>query len=266
MSMAKLFDLTGKVALVTGGNGGLGLAMAKGLAQAGAGIVVAARDEKKTAQALSEIRALGARAEGVVVDVTQEAQIKDMVSSTVVKLGRVDILVNNAGTTVRKEPQDLTSEEWDQVLDVNLRSAFLASREVYPHMKAQGGGKIINIGSMFSLFGGGGSGAPYSSSKGGVVQLAKSLAVAWAKDNIQCNHSAGLVHDRADGGDSRDPTRPLRPDQPAHPHRTLGSAGRVTRSGGFFGQPGLRLRHRGGANRGWWLLGYVNLGGRPSQY
>jgi len=91
------------------------------------------------------------------------------------------------GTTVRKEPQDLTIEEWDQVLDVNLRSAFLASREVYPHMKAQGGGKIINIGSMFSLFGGGGSGAPYSSSKGGVVQLAKSLAVAWAKDNIQSN-------------------------------------------------------------------------------
>ena len=187
MSMAKLFDLTGKVALVTGGNGGLGLAMAKGLAQAGAGIVVAARDEQKTAQALAEIRALGVQAEGVVVDVTQEAQIKDMVSHTVETLGRVDILVNNAGTTVRKEPQDLTVEEWDQVLDVNLRSAFLASREVYPHMKAQGGGKIINIGSMFSLFGGGGSGAPYSSSKGGVVQLAKSLAVAWAKDNIQCN-------------------------------------------------------------------------------
>ncbi len=154
MSMAKLFDLTGKVALVTGGNGGLGLAMAKGLAQAGAGIVVAARDEKKTAQALSEIRDLGVPAEGVTVDVTQEAQIKDMVSRAVERLGRVDILVNNAGTTVRKEPQDLTIEEWDQVLDVNLRSAFLASREVYPHMKAQGGGKIINIGSMFSLFGG----------------------------------------------------------------------------------------------------------------
>ena len=187
MSMAKLFDLTGKVALVTGGNGGLGLAMAKGLAQAGAGIVVAGRDEKKTAQALVEIRALGARAEGVAVDVTQEALIKDMVSYTLEKLSRVDILVNNAGTTVRKEPQDLTSEEWDQVMDVNLRSAFLASKEVYPHMKAQGGGKIINIGSMYSLFGGGGSGAPYSSSKGGVVQLAKSLAVAWAKDNIQSN-------------------------------------------------------------------------------
>ena len=187
MSMAKLFDLTGKIALVTGGNGGLGLAMAKGLAQAGAGIVVAARDQSKTAQALSEIRALGVPAEGVTVDLTQEAQIKDMVSRAVEMLGRVDILVNNAGTTVRKEPQDLTSEEWDQVLDVNLRSAFLASKEVYPHMKGQGGGKIINIGSMFSLFGGGGSGAPYSASKGGVVQLSKSLAVAWAKDNIQSN-------------------------------------------------------------------------------
>ena len=187
MSAARLFDLTGKVALITGGNGGLGLAMAKGLAQAGAGIVVAARNERKTAEALSEIRALGARAEGVAVDVTQEPRIKEMVSRTVEALGRVDILVNNAGTTVRKEPQDLSIEEWDGVLNVNLRSAFLASREVYPHMKAQGGGKIINIGSMFSLFGGGGSGAPYSSSKGGVVQLAKSLAVAWAKDNIQSN-------------------------------------------------------------------------------
>ena len=187
MSVARLFDLTGKVALITGGNGGLGLAMAKGLAQAGAGIVVAARNERKTAEALSEIRALGARAEGVAVDVTQEPRIKEMVSRTVEALGRVDILVNNAGTTVRKEPQDLSIEEWDGVLNVNLRSAFLASREVYPHMKAQGGGKIINIGSMFSLFGGGGSGAPYSSSKGGVVQLAKSLAVAWAKDNIQSN-------------------------------------------------------------------------------
>ena len=187
MSMAKLFDLTGKVALVTGGNGGLGLAMAKGLAQAGASIVVAARNERKTAQALSEIRALGVQAESVAVDVTQENLIKDMVSHAVGTLGRVDILVNNAGTTVRKEPQDLTIEEWDQVLNVNLRSAFLASKEVYPHMKAQGGGKIISIGSMFSLFGGGGSGAPYSSSKGGVVQLSKSLAVAWAKDNIQSN-------------------------------------------------------------------------------
>ena len=187
MKVEQLFDLSDKTAIVTGGNGGIGLGMAKGLAGAGADIVIAARDAEKTAQAVQEIEALGVRAIGLTVDVTDEAQIRQMVADTVDALGRVDILVNNAGTVVRKTPDQTTTEEWDLVLDVNLRSAFLASREVYPRMQQQGGGKIINIGSMFSLFGGGGSGAPYSSSKGGVVQLAKSLAVAWAKDNIQAN-------------------------------------------------------------------------------
>ena len=187
MKVEQLFDLSGKTAIVTGGNGGIGLGMAKGLAGAGADIVIAARNAEKTAQAVQEIEALGVRAIGLTVDVTDEAQIRQMVADTVDALGRVDILVNNAGTVVRKTPDQTTTEEWDLVLDVNLRSAFLASREVYPRMQQQGGGKIINIGSMFSLFGGGGSGAPYSSSKGGVVQLAKSLAVAWAKDNIQAN-------------------------------------------------------------------------------
>ena len=88
---------------------------------------------------------------------------------------------------MRKEPEDLSSDEWDHVLNVNLRACFLASKTVYPHMRDRGSGKIINIGSMTSIFGGGGSGAPYSSSKGGIVQLSKSLAVAWAKDNIQSN-------------------------------------------------------------------------------
>ncbi|MCH8745309.1 MAG: glucose 1-dehydrogenase [Chloroflexi bacterium] len=187
MALSQLFDLSGKVALVTGGNGGLGLAMALGLAEAGANIVVAARNMDKTASALNEIRSKGVQAEGVQVDVTQEAEIQRMVAKTVAAMGRVDILINNAGVTMRKEPQDLSADEWDQVLDVNLRAAFLASKAVYPHMLSQGGGKIISIGSMYSIFGGGGSGAPYSSSKGGVVQLSKSLAVAWAKDNIQCN-------------------------------------------------------------------------------
>ena len=187
MDVAQLFDLSGKVAIVTGGNGGLGLAMAMGLAQAGANIVVAARDTDKLAQAASRIASVGRMAQTVEVDLTQESDIDRMVHQTVQVMGRVDILVNNAGTTVRKEPQELATEEWDQVVDVNLRGAFLASRAVYPHMKSQGGGKIISIGSMFSLFGGGGSGAPYSSSKGGLVQLSKSLAVAWAKDNIQSN-------------------------------------------------------------------------------
>ena len=187
MSINELFDLSGRVALVTGGNGGLGLAMALGLARAGANIAIAARNTNKTKSALSEIRAEGVKAEGIQVDVTQESEIEQMVTQTVNALGRVDILINNAGITMRKEPQDLSADEWDQVLDVNLRAGFLAAKAVYPHMKSQGGGKIINIGSMFSLFGGGGSGAPYSSSKGGLVQLTKSLAVAWAKDNIQSN-------------------------------------------------------------------------------
>ena len=187
MTLSKLFDLTGKVAIVTGGNGGLGLGMALGLAEAGANIVVAARNQEKTATALSQIQAHGVKAIGVTVDVNLESDIAAMVGRTMEAFGRVDILLNNAGMTVRKEPEDLSVDEWDQVLNVNLRAGFLAAREVYPHMKSQGGGKIICIGSMFSIFGGGGSGAPYSSSKGGVVQLAKSLAVAWAKENIQSN-------------------------------------------------------------------------------
>lgn len=187
MEFNQLFDLSGRVAIVTGGNGGLGLGMARGLAAAGANIVVAARDAEKTAVAVAELEGMGVQARGMTTDVTQEPAIRKMVSDTVDAFGRVDILVNNAGTVVRKTPDQTSTEDWDLVLDVNLRSAFLAAREVYPHMKSQGGGKIIGIGSMYSIFGGGGSGAPYSASKGGVVQLSKSLAVAWAKDNIQSN-------------------------------------------------------------------------------
>ena len=182
----QLFELGGKVAIVTGGNGGLGLGMALGLAGAGANILVAARDAGKTAQALPSIQALGVQARGLSVDVAEEGDIERMVAEAVESFGRVDILVNNAGIAVRKQPQDISVAEWDRVLDVNLRSVFLASKAVYPHMKAQGGGKIINIGSMFSLFGSDWV-SPYAASKGGVVQLTKSLAVAWAGDNIQVN-------------------------------------------------------------------------------
>ena len=187
MTSKDLFDLKGKVALITGGNGGLGLGMALGLAGAGADIAIAARNPDKTSDAIKQIENIGARAISVPTDVTQELEIESMVSLTLQQFGHIDILVNNSGVTMRKEPEDLTGDEWDHVLNVNLRACFLASKTVYPHMRNQGSGKIINIGSMTSIFGGGGSGAPYSSSKGGIVQLSKSLAVAWAKDNIQSN-------------------------------------------------------------------------------
>src|SRR5574341_1632332 len=182
----KLFDLTGKVAIVTGGNGGIGLGMAKGLAQAGAAVAIAARNAQKSAQAVQELERLGTKAIAVSTDVTSQASIAEMAKTVAAKLGRIDILVNNAGTNIRKLPQDLTAAEWHQVIDTNLTSAFLCSQAVYPELKKAGGGKILNNGSMMSIFG-----APwtpaYAASKGGMVQLTKALATAWAKDNIQVN-------------------------------------------------------------------------------
>ena len=185
-SINQLFDLTGKVAIVTGGNGGIGLGIALGLAGAGADIVIAARDPVKTAEAMLQVEDLGRRAVSLPVDVSQEAAVKRMVADAIDSMGRIDILVNNAGIVARSEPQDLSVEDWDLVMDVNLRSAFMASKEVHPHMVKQGGGKIINIGSLYSIFGSNNS-TPYGASKGGVVQMTKSLAVFWAKDNIQVN-------------------------------------------------------------------------------
>jgi len=181
-----MFDLKGKVAVVTGGNGGIGLGMARGLAKAGARVVVAARNKEKSGAAVRELQALGAGALAVNVDVTQEKSVDAMVRETVEKCGGLDILVNNAGINIRKPAQDLSLEEWRQVLDTNLTSAFLCSRSAYPHMKSAGGGKIINVGSMLSIFGAAFAPA-YGASKGGIVQLTKSLATGWARDNIQVN-------------------------------------------------------------------------------
>ena len=181
-----MFDLKTRVAIVTGGNGGIGLGMARGLARAGATVVVAARDEGKSAEAVRELQALGSDAFAVEVDVCDEASVAALVAGTVERCGHLDILVNNAGINIRKPAQELSFDEWRQVIDTNLSSAFLCARAAYPHMKRSGGGKVINIGSMLSIFGA--SFAPaYGASKGGVVQLTKSLAVAWAADNIQVN-------------------------------------------------------------------------------
>ena len=180
------FDLKGRVAVVTGGNGGIGLGMGRGLAEAGAGVVVAGRNREKSLRAVAELRGLGAQAEAIEVDVADEGSIEALVKATVARFGRLDILVNNAGMNIRKPVESLATSEWHQVLETNLTSAFLCSKAAYPAFKKAGGGKIINIGSMMSIFGA--SFAPvYSSSKGGIVQLTKSTAVAWAKDNIQVN-------------------------------------------------------------------------------
>ena len=184
--MSKAFDLSGRVAIVTGGNGGIGLGMAEGLARAGATLMIAGRNAGKNAAAVKTLQALGATAAAVEVDVTQQPACQAMVATTLAQFGRVDILVNNAGINIRKQPQDYTLEEWKSVLDTNLSSAFLCSQAAYPAMLKSGGGKIINIGSMLSIFGAAFAG-PYGASKGGIVQLTKSLACAWAKDNIQVN-------------------------------------------------------------------------------
>jgi 2-deoxy-D-gluconate 3-dehydrogenase len=160
--------------------------MARGFAQAGAAIAVAGRNADKNAAAVKALEALGAKAVAVAVDVRDEASCRAMVAAAAQAFGRVDILVNNAGTNIRKPPQDLALAEWREVLDTNLTSAFLCSQAVYPEMVKAGGGKIISIGSMLSIFGGPLM-AAYGSSKGGIVQLTRSLAAAWAKDNIQAN-------------------------------------------------------------------------------
>jgi 2-deoxy-D-gluconate 3-dehydrogenase len=177
------FDLKGKTALVTGGNGGIGLGIAMGLAQAGANVAIAGRNEAKNQAAL---KALGAGALAVSGDVNDPAAVKRMVAETVKGFGGLDILVANAGINLRKPPQEYSIEEWHRIMDTNLTSVFACCQAVYPEMQRRGGGKIVTIGSMTSIFGFD-VGPVYAASKGAVVQLTKSLAAAWAKDNIQVN-------------------------------------------------------------------------------
>jgi 2-deoxy-D-gluconate 3-dehydrogenase len=184
--MSSLFDLHGRVAIVTGGNGGIGLGMARGLAQAGCDVMIAGRNAAKNRAAVATLEGLGAKATALEADVTSEAACKQMVDATVQRFGRLDILVNNAGINVRKQPQEYSVEEWRLIVETNLTSAWMGCRAAYPAMVKAGGGKIINIGSMTSIFGAPFA-AAYSATKGGIVQLTKALATAWARDNIQLN-------------------------------------------------------------------------------
>lgn len=181
-----LFDIKDKVALITGGNGGIGLGMAEGLARAGAHVMIAGRNRAKSEAAAATLAKLGKKTGVVEVAVQDPSSCSAMVAATIAQFGRLDILVNNAGINIRKQPEQYSPAEWREVLGVNLDGAFFSSQAAYPALQAAGGGKIINIGSMMSLFGTSFSPA-YSASKGGIVQLTRSLATAWAKDNIQVN-------------------------------------------------------------------------------
>ena len=181
-----MFDLKERIAIVTGGNGGIGLGMARGLARAGAHVVVAARNAEKSANAVREIERVGGQASAVSVDVADETSVTRLMDAVRTRHGRLDILINNAGINIRKPLHELALAEWRQVIDTNLTSAYLCCHAAYPLFKAGARGKIINIGSMMSIFGA--SFAPaYAASKGGIVQLTKATAVAWARDNIQVN-------------------------------------------------------------------------------
>lgn len=195
MTLTKsLFELTDKVALVTGGNGGIGFSIAKGLGQAGAKIIVAGRNRNKSEQATKKLTALAISAVSVEIDVTQKDSVTKAFGETNDKFGRLDILVNNAGIAIRKMPQEYNLEEWNDVINTNLTGAHLCCQQAYNLMVESGGGKIINIGSMTSIFGSDWV-SPYSASKGGIVQLTKSLAIAWANRNIQVNSILpGWIH------------------------------------------------------------------------
>ncbi|QUS39865.1 glucose 1-dehydrogenase [Tardiphaga alba] len=182
----QLFDLKGRVAIVTGGNAGIGLAMARGLAEAGAAITIADRNADNSAQARASLERDGHQILACVTDVTNPASVAQMVASTRERFGRIDILVNNAGISIAAPLEEMSLGNWQTVIDVNMTAPFICAQAVYPEMKAAGSGKIINIASVLAQLGSGGA-ANYAASKGGILQFTRSLATAWAVDNIQSN-------------------------------------------------------------------------------
>ncbi len=182
-----MFDLTGQVALVTGGSKGLGLEMATALAEAGADLVLGARTKSEIEQAASDLAdATGRRVIGRVVDVTDSDSVDGFVASAMADFGRIDILVNNAGVNIREPITEITNEHWRTVQGVNVDGVFYMCRAVVPHMVAGGYGRIINIGSALSLVGLA-ERVSYTSSKGAVVQLTRTLALELAQKGITVN-------------------------------------------------------------------------------
>jgi 2-dehydro-3-deoxy-D-gluconate 5-dehydrogenase len=187
MKMPALFDLTGEVAVVTGGNGGIGRGIALGLAEAGAAIAVWGRSEEKNERVLSELKAIGVPSVAMMVDVTNRRELEPALNRVESELGGISILVNNAGNVSLSGGVLLeTPEDWDSVIETQLNAVFLLSKLAAKSMLSRKRGKIINIGSMYSYFGSGLI-PSYSAAKGAVVQLTKSMAIELASHNIQVN-------------------------------------------------------------------------------
>ncbi len=181
-----LFSLENKVAIVTGGGRGLGRAMALALAKAGADVVVASRTRSQLEKVAEEIQETGVRSLPLVVDVSKRQDVQEMVSEVKEKLGRIDILVNAAGVNKRMPSLEVTSELWDQIVEINLKGTFLCCQAVAPYMIKQRSGSIINIASLLSAIGIP-SLAPYAASKSGVVGLTRVLAAEWAPYGVRVN-------------------------------------------------------------------------------
>lgn len=186
MEHAKLFNVEGKVALVTGSTGGIGKAFAQGLCQNGATVILNGRNQVKIDQQVKEFRSLGYSAYGYQFDLTDSTQIIEAVEKINEEIGTIDILVNNAGITVRNPLEDFKDDDWDAIINTNLTGVFRMSKAVVKGMISKGAGKIINIGSLQCELGRP-SITPYAASKGGLKMLTKGMAVEWAKYNIQAN-------------------------------------------------------------------------------
>ncbi|MDO8434373.1 MAG: glucose 1-dehydrogenase [Candidatus Binatus sp.] len=186
MAAPKMFDLSGNVAVVTGGNGGIGRGIALGFAEAGAAVAILARNEDKNRGVLAELERLGVPAIALKLDVTQRDQLRPAMENVERKLGPVSILVNNAGIAVMRGAMKFRAEDWDRVVETNLSSCFFLSQIAAQSMAQHQRGKIINIASEYSIFGAQ-SGIAYAAAKGGLVQATKTLAIELAPHNIQVN-------------------------------------------------------------------------------
>jgi gluconate 5-dehydrogenase len=187
--LESLFSLAGKTALITGASGGIGTALAVALAEAGATVGVHGRSAEKVAETCRQIEAQGGQAHGFTADLTEIDANRQLIDEVVDKLGKLDILVNCAGMNRRKPLVEVTPDDYDTIMAVNLRSIFFLCQAAHPHLKAAGGGKIININSLNSVYGLG-TISVYGASKAGLAQITRVMAVEWAADNIQVN---GLI-------------------------------------------------------------------------